>query len=236
MKFHTDYNDYVSYFTILSLTIGYLAFTYIFKKFMDNRGTPFSVGKFPILYNAVQVSFSAYLAVGIFVNLVKFPNVIGLNHEFTPELEWYVFLHYLSKILDFVDTVIIVAKMDYRRLSFLHLFHHSTILGVWGFLLHYGIGNGTGAFGAMMNSLVHSIMYSHYLLSSLKINNPYKMWITRVQMIQFAICETHAIVCSFLETTPVRKVAIVQVVYQILMLYLFNDFQKKTYKKKIVKE
>ena len=42
-----------------------------------------------------------------------------------------LWVFYMSKILDFVDTVIIIVRRKWRQLSFLHVFHHVSIFLVW---------------------------------------------------------------------------------------------------------
>lgn len=41
---------------------------------------------------------------GIFSGLDQ-PLLFGINNPFTTNLEYFLFVHYLSKYLDFVDTV-----------------------------------------------------------------------------------------------------------------------------------
>ena len=38
-----------------------------------------------------------------------------------------LWLFYMSKILDFMDTVFIVLGKKWEQLSFLHVYHHTTI-------------------------------------------------------------------------------------------------------------
>ena len=46
-----------------------------------------------------------------------------------------VFLHYLCKYLDFADTLVIVLRKKAAQLSFLHLYHHASIVLVWGWVV-----------------------------------------------------------------------------------------------------
>ena len=39
-------------------------------------------------------------------------------------------IFYMSKILDFFDTVFIILRCRWRQLSFLHVYHHSSIFMV----------------------------------------------------------------------------------------------------------
>lgn len=83
------------------------------------------------------------------------PNIFGFNMQITKEGEYFIFVHYLSKFLDLLDTVFICLKKKERQLIFLHVYHHATIGQIWGLLLYIGWGSGTALFGANINSFVH---------------------------------------------------------------------------------
>merc|ERR1719326_1558897 len=155
--------------------------------------------------------------------IVPFPNLFGVNTKFDERGEWFVFVHYLSKYLDWFDTLWIVLNKKRSQLSFLHIYHHGTIVPVWGMLLHSGVGSGSVRYGAFINSLTHVIMYSHYLWTSFGLKNPFKRYITMWQITQFYSCLVHAFAVLMLETTPVRGYAWIQVLYQITMVYLFTS-------------
>lgn len=136
-------------------------------------------------------------------------------------------VHYLSKYLDWCDTFFIIAKGNARKqLSFLHIYHHSTIGVVWGILLALGNGNGTARYGALINSITHILMYSHYLWTSFKFKNPFKALLTKWQITQFYSCFVHAIVVLsgvFLTETHMSvPCAWMQFFYHITMVYLFT--------------
>ena len=59
--------------------------------------------------------------------------------------EWFVFMHYLPKCLDWFDPFWILMKKSQQKLSFLHVFYHTTIGMVWGYLLRAGVGSESGA-------------------------------------------------------------------------------------------
>jgi hypothetical protein len=95
---------------------------------------------------------------------VRLPNIFGFNMKITKETEYFVFVHYLSKWLDLLDTVFICLKKNERQLIFLHVYHHATIGQIWGLLLYIGWGGGTALFGANINSFVHVSSLSSFLL------------------------------------------------------------------------
>ena len=159
----------------------------------------------------------------------KWSNPFALNSEYSRTIEYFMLVHYLTKYLDFGDTIFMILKQNFRQLSFLHIFHHSSILVVWGYLLQTGHANGTAYFGAAINSFVHTIMYSHYLWTTLGLNNPFKRMVTQIQMVQFFLCLLHAVMVVVLERVLPSYLAYLQLSYHCIMIYLFMDFQRRTY-------
>ena len=107
----------------------------------------------------------------------------------------------ISKLIDWIDTYLIVLKKkSQKQLSFLHLYHHSTIGIIWCYLIVNDYAWGTVTFGALCNSFVHCVMYTHYFITSFGIKNPFKKWVTNIQMIQFAILWCHSLFGPIFET------------------------------------
>ncbi|EDQ87885.1 uncharacterized protein MONBRDRAFT_37774 [Monosiga brevicollis MX1] len=196
------------------------------------------------VYNLVQVAVCGYMTYGLVQELFKadminvfglfsLPNVFGLNLAFDRRAEYFVLIHYLSKFLDFFDTLFIVLRKKDAQFSFLHVYHHATIGPIWGLLLYLGYGSGTAIFGAMINSMTHVIMYSHYFVTSFGINNPLKKYITTWQICQFYSCLMHAVVLVFsgLDTIYPPYLAWLQFGYHITMVALFTQFYNKNFKK-----
>eukprot|EP00928_Gymnodinium_smaydae_P012377 TRINITY_DN14494_c0_g1_i2.p1 TRINITY_DN14494_c0_g1~~TRINITY_DN14494_c0_g1_i2.p1 ORF type:complete len:703 (-),score=112.02 TRINITY_DN14494_c0_g1_i2:261-2369(-) len=173
------------------------------------------------IYNVVQIVVCGYMVWGLFP-VLGFPNFFGVNSEFDKSGEWFVFVHYLSKYLDWFDTLWIVLNKKRGQMSFLHIYHHGTIVSVWGMLCNHGVGVGTTRYGAFINSLTHVIMYSHYLWTSFGLKNPFKKYITMWQITQFYSCLVHAFLVMFFESSAVRGYAWIQVLYQMSMVYLFS--------------
>jgi len=176
------------------------------------------------LYNIAQIVLCLYMAVGL-APVLGFPNVFGINTKYTQEAEWFVFVHYLSKYLDWFDTLwMLLKRKSTQQMSFLHLYHHATIGVVWGFLLSTGHGNGTARYGAWINSVTHVLMYSHYLWTSYGYKNPFKKFLTMWQICQFYSCFLHAVCVLFVFNSDVlpNELAWIQFFYHITMVYLFT--------------
>ena len=125
-----------------------------------------------------------------------------------------------------MDTFFIVTGKKWTQLSFLHVYHHSTIGVVWGILLASGNGNGTARYGALINSVTHVFMYTHYLWTSFKFKNPFKALLTKWQIAQFYSCFLHAVLVLsgvfVVETKIDKELAWLQFCYHITMVYLFT--------------
>ena len=125
------------------------------------------------------------------------------------------------------DTLIIVLRKKSEQLSFLHLWHHFSILIVWGWVVNTWPSGSEGgsaayAYGAWINSCIHVIMYAYYGVTAAGIRPPVavKKSVTTAQLTQFASCILHAITALLIDSTPIFYNA-VQVAYHIGMLKLF---------------
>eukprot|EP00949_MAST-11_sp_MAST-11-sp1_P003643 g3643.t1 len=174
------------------------------------------------LYNIAQIVICSYIAWGLFpADFLQNPFSLGQDPSTTVEL--FVYYHYLTKFMDWFDTLfsIVAGRMD--AVSFLHVFHHASIGPVWGYLLWEGYGSGTVAYGAFINSVTHVIMYTHYLITSLGLNNPLKRQVTQFQLAQFLSCVVHAaLVCAGRDGVVPIRLALLQCMYHPIMLYLFG--------------
>jgi fatty acid desaturase len=181
-----------------------------------------NVKAFMKVYNIAQIAVCSYMVMGLSACL-GIPNIFGINTEFDEQGEWFVFVHYLSKFLDWFDTLFIILGKKRSQLSFLHVYHHATIVSVWGLLLYSNVGSGAVRYGAWVNSLTHVIMYSHFLWTSFGLKNPLKRFITMWQVTQFWSCILHAVLVLCLENSRVHDFAPLQVGYQMTMVYLFTQ-------------
>lgn len=212
---------------------GYFSMIYILTKYMKEK-KPYSLKYLMLIYNNAQILLNMYMIYGL-SSLISYPNIYGINKPYTSYLRYFVYIHYLSKYFDYFDTLFIILRgKEKLQLSFLHVYHHSSIGIIWGLLLHYGHGNGTASFGCFINSIIHLFMYSHYLCTSLGYNNPFKKYITRAQLLQFVLCCIHSLIAIGFEDITPKKYAIIELFYQISMIILFSKFYYKSYTPKIL--
>ncbi len=133
-------------------------------------------------------------------------------------------MHAFSKVVDFIDTAILIVSG--KQLSFLHTYHHSSIGLIWFYLYNENVNS--AYFGAMLNSIVHTIMYFYFNYSY---NLRYiKSWITRMQIMQFIILIIHPTIFIYnTENRWYKKLACFQMLYQFSMIILFGNFYYKNY-------
>jgi len=226
LKFHPEYNWLMTPTMLAAPSLAYVVLAVASHFFMAKYDvkTPAWVPNAMRLYNVVQIVLCFYMAVGL-APVLGLPNVFGISTPYTAKGEWFVFVHYLSKYLDWFDTLwMILKRKSGQQMSFLHLYHHSTIGVVWGFLLCTGHGNGTARYGAWINSVTHVLMYSHYLWTSFGLTNPLKKVLTSWQIFQFYTCFIHAVVVLFVVNDQVMPIELawIQFFYHITMVYLFT--------------
>ncbi|XP_025163193.1 elongation of very long chain fatty acids protein AAEL008004-like [Harpegnathos saltator] len=220
------------------LIIFYIYSIYVLlPKFMEKR-VPYKLNRILQIYNVLQIIFNMYL----FYMLLNTAWLRGYNfncepvdYSYTPNaiqiarLVWYYFM---LKIADLLETFFFVLRKKQSQVNFLHVYHHcGMVIAVWTALKYYPGGHGT--FIGVINTLVHSIMYTHYLLSSMKIDTKsWKKHITQLQMLQFFILAYHTSQLLWMDCGYPLWPALVLLPQQVFMLVLFADFYYYAYSKK----
>merc|ERR1711998_20038 len=115
-----------------------------------------------------------------------------------------------------------------EQVSFLHVYHHVLLMWSWFAVCRFGGAGGIAWFSAFCNSLIHVLMYSYYMLAALKISCPWKKVLTKMQMMQFVACMSHAIYAIYYEIYPF-KLCLLNVWVMLNMLVLFGNFYMKNY-------
>lgn len=228
MCFHPQFSFLVELPVIVSCHVAYLVIIFGIRALMKNR-KPFECKTAMLVYNFTQVIASLTMTIGLAPYLLN--NLFNLNGKFDATIEFWIFVHYVTKYLDMFDSLFMVLRKKDEQLSFLHVYHHLTIGAIWGTLLHFGFGNGTAFFGAWINSLVHALMYFHYFWTSLKFRNPFKAYLTQFQMLQFGLCITQGVLAVLFDRQFTLFWSVLQSCYHMTLLYLFMQFYRRDRKK-----
>ncbi|EHK40792.1 uncharacterized protein TrAtP1_004143 [Trichoderma atroviride] len=142
-------------------------------------------------WDTASQSTAAYMAAGNGV-----PNSLEPGRMWTEGLDFYGWIFYLSKFYEVLDTFIILAKGKYS--STLQTYHHAgAMMCMWAGMRY--MASPIWIF-CLFNSFIHALMYTYYTLSafSIKIPNVMKRTLTSMQITQFVVGATFAMVHSFI--------------------------------------
>ncbi|KAG5673959.1 hypothetical protein PVAND_003955 [Polypedilum vanderplanki] len=223
-----------------------LSYVYIVKvlgpKLMENR-KPFKLKTILIVYNFLQVIFSAWL----FYEACVTGWLTTYNYRCQPvdfsrspmamRMTVGCYWYYISKFSEFLDTFFFIMRKRYDQVSTLHVIHH----GIMPFSVWWGVKfmpGGHSSFFGFINTFVHIIMYFYYMLAAMGPHMQKYLWwkkyLTVLQMVQFVAVMIHAFQLLFHNPCNYPTAFIWWIgAHAIMFYFLFRNFYKKAYKKKI---
>uniref|UniRef100_A0A6C0L7J9 Very-long-chain 3-oxoacyl-CoA synthase n=1 Tax=viral metagenome TaxID=1070528 RepID=A0A6C0L7J9_9ZZZZ len=198
--------------------------------------SPNAIYAFSLIHNFGLHIFSLYTFSQLFRALIN--NGISLESGFyfnQPSMRWILFLFYLSKYYEYVDTMILYAK--HKQPIFLQKFHHIGATIVWhlGFVYEFeGV-----YFASLINSGIHTVMYGYYFLSLFQdirpMINKYKIYITSAQVGQLAFGFVALPWFYYSKESLVnQRIIVVFDLYIGCLIVLFLQFMIKNYSKKTI--
>lgn len=223
-----------------------ICLTYIFivkvmgPKLMENR-KPYKLKNTLIVYNFLQVVFSIYLFLEI-----------GMSGWLTGRYNWRCqpvdysnspdsiravnasWWYYFSKFTEFFDTIFFVLRKKNDHISTLHVIHHGVMpMSVW-FGVKFTPGGHSTFFG-FLNTFVHIVMYTYYMLSAFgpKVQKYlwWKKYLTALQLIQFVGIMVHAFQLLFVDCNYPRAFVWWIGMHAVMFFFLFRDFYNQAYNK-----
>jgi len=191
------------------------------------------------VYNSTQVALCGWM---VYASIVEYRRrgwspVCNANNLAEDGMAFILHIFYLSKVLDFADTVFMIVKKNWRQVSFLHVYHHATIFLIY-WLNANAFYDGDIFLTVVLNGAIHFIMYGYYLATAFNITVPtfVKKSITNAQLIQFCCMETQGAYILIFGCSSPRNIVIMYMVYISTMLALFMNFKNQTYNKKAAKK
>merc|ERR1719233_655376 len=191
------------------------------------------------IYNAVQVGLCAYMVVQAAKGKAdRGFGIVCNSHELELDdasrgIASVLHVFYLTKVLDFLDTVFMVVRGKWKQVTFLHVYHHTSIFLIYWLILNAGYdGDIYGT--VVLNGSIHFIMYFYYLLTTFNVTVPkaVKMMITNMQLIQFVCMMTQAAVLLFMGCPYPVNITKLCLLYIMSMFLLFLNFKRKAYAEK----
>ena len=175
------------------ISLVYIVFCVIAPKIL--QGKSFYIDPIVRLYNLSMVILNFYLAYEFYANTIGYYNwpCEPVDYTVNPRsmrIASAMWLFYFSKIIELLDSLFFILRGKYNQLSFLHVYHHSTMPIVFWVGANFAAGGNT-VFGPALNSVIHVIMYGYYYLASFgprfKKYLWWKKYLTLLQLTQFTI-------------------------------------------------
>lgn len=225
----------------IGIAILYLTFVWLGPKFMANR-EPFRFQYFMIFYNFSCVLLGCHIVKECLYcayykrqyNLFC-QEVVYTDDEYELRVAKALWWFYFSKWYEMLDTVIFILRKKNQQVSFLHVYHHTSMFLLWWIGIKW-VAGGLSVFGAMVNSFVHIIMYSYYGLSAL---GPmfykylwWKKYLTLLQFVQFVIGLAFAIQSIYFQCKFPLWMQWAFLFYGTSLIILFSNFYIHAYIKK----
>lgn len=186
----------------LLMGVGYLLFVLISMPLLQTLKLSLKMKPVMRLYNMFMVVLSFYMAArGIMLAREQNDSLmcVPLVGDRMAQLVW-IFTY--SKTVEFLDTFFMIVEGRWRQVSFLHVYHHVSILSYWFTILWKAPGS--DAYVSLIgNSFIHVLMYGYYLLASFGYSPWWKFYITKAQILQFVIFAAHSIYVGYVLTEKV---------------------------------
>uniref|UniRef100_A0A7N0TW56 very-long-chain 3-oxoacyl-CoA synthase n=1 Tax=Kalanchoe fedtschenkoi TaxID=63787 RepID=A0A7N0TW56_KALFE len=218
---------------------GYLSTTFVFSRLLTPALPSALLRLISAAHNLVLLILSLLMSLGVTLastsslpasHLFCFP-AANPPRQGGPLFFW-AHVYYLSKLLEFVDTLIIILnRTSARRLTFLHVYHHSAVV----VMSYLWLATSMSLFpiALVTNAAVHVLMYGYYLLCAVGIRPGWKRVVTDCQIVQFVFGFAASFVMLFYHFCRGGCAGIwgwvFNAVFNASLLYLFVDFHKRNY-------
>ncbi|CAG9859802.1 unnamed protein product [Phyllotreta striolata] len=246
-RFHQIINKYedprIRHYFLMSSPIPTVILTAIYlisvkvtlPGYMKDR-KPFQLKKFVIFYNFIQVLYSTWLFYGFLTGgwLGSKYNLECFKPRADKNIIFVAYMYYLSKFTEFMDTILFVLRKKDNQVTNLHLYHHCIMpIGSW-IAVKY-VPDSTMTFLGLINSFIHIIMYTYYMLSAIGPEMQKYLWwkkyVTVLQLVQFVLCLMNNVHAALFGCLPIA-ISWWNISQSTLFFLMFFDFYKQAYNKK----
>ncbi|KAJ8299317.1 hypothetical protein KUTeg_023377 [Tegillarca granosa] len=224
--------------TLICVSI-YVMFVYGGQKWMKSRPA-FDLKNVMMIYNFCLVLLNAYICYEFVMTTLLNPGFSLICQPMDYTLDYtsvrfakVCWLFYFSKLIELLDTVFFVLRKKNNQISFLHVYHHTTMPLLWWVGVRF-VPGGEAYFSASINSFIHVLMYTYYLLSAMGPQMQKYLWwkkyMTTLQLFWMIMFHTSYAIytdCGFPKAYMYALIA-----YTLSHILLFSNFYYQTYTKK----
>ncbi len=180
-------------------------------------------------HNALLATFSIWTFISLTMIIWNDGLVFKSNFYFqNPRFDKLIYVFYISKYYELADTILLY--LSGKTPTFLQKYHHVGALFAWHFGYFYKV-EATFA-TTLMNSFIHSIMYTYFMCTSMKMRRvrALRPYITRMQLSQFMIGMMLIVMYYPPVETPWRyAILMLAQAYNVGLIILFRRFYTKAY-------
>nr|UZZ64690.1 fatty acid elongase elovl4 [Platychelipus littoralis] len=217
----------------LTIALTYILMCVYLPQYMKKK---YQLRPLLLLYNGINILMNAYIAFELATNIKGFNWICQpVNYSKDDQsmrlargLWWY----YFSKLFELLDSVFFILRGKTNQLTFLHVYHHSTMFCLWWIGVKY-VAGGSSVFGALFNCLVHVAMYSYYFLSALGPEFSkflaWKKYLTIIQIAQFILAIVMGVNALRVKCDFPLWMQYSMIAYMISFLFLFGNFYRQAY-------
>ncbi|KAI4296261.1 hypothetical protein L6164_036234 [Bauhinia variegata] len=222
------------------IVLSYLSLTLILSRIPLPTLGPHLLKSITAIHNLILLLLSLIMAVGCTLTIFTHTPHLHWIFCFPPQtrptgpLFFWAYIFYLSKIQELIDTLLIILSNSPRRLTFLHVYHHATVL----IMCYVWLQTRQSLFpiALVTNASVHVLMYGYYLLSALGIRPKWKRIVTDCQIVQFLFSFAVSVVMLYYHFSSAVGSGCSGIygwcfnaVFNGSLLFLFVDFHGKNY-------
>ncbi|PON76037.1 ELO family [Parasponia andersonii] len=225
---------------VATTVLTYLSLTFLLSRSQFHPLSPKLLKPITAVHSLVLFVLSLIMAVGcsisILLLLISDPDrsviCFPIGTQPSGPLFFWAQVFYLSKVLEFGDTLLIILGGSIRRLSFLHVYHHATVV----VMCYLWLRTAQSLFPVALvtNASVHVIMYGYYFLCAVGIRPGWKRVVTDCQIVQFGFSFAVSGRMLYLHFVGSGCSGILgwcfNAVFNASLLALFVNFHAKSYK------
>uniref|UniRef100_A0A673AVQ6 Elongation of very long chain fatty acids protein n=1 Tax=Sphaeramia orbicularis TaxID=375764 RepID=A0A673AVQ6_9TELE len=197
------------------------------------RRQPINLRPVLLLYNFAMVCLSAYMfyeftASAWLSSYSLLCQPVDYSHSpLAMRMARVCWWFYFSKVIELSDTVFFILRKKNNQITFLHVYHHATMVFNWWSGVKYVAGGQSFLIG-LINSLVHVVMYLYYGLAAVGPSMTKYLWwkryLTSLQLLQFFIVTIHTTYNLFADCDYPDSMNAVVVAYSLSLIVLFSNF------------
>ncbi|XP_051252840.1 ELOVL fatty acid elongase 8a isoform X1 [Dicentrarchus labrax] len=222
---------------ISCIFLCYLVIIWVGPKLMAKR-QPVNLKPVLIVYNFAMVCLSAYMFYEFTASswLAQYSLLCQpVDYSDSPlamRMARVCWWFYFSKVIELSDTIFFILRKKNSQLTFLHVYHHATMIFNWWAGVKYVAGGQSFLIG-LINSLVHIVMYLYYGLAAFGPSMSKYLWwkryLTSLQLLQFFIVTIHTTYNLFADCDFPDSMNMVVLAYSLSLIALFSNFYYHSY-------